>query len=109
MRRQEYHPFLPPRSLVRWCKLDPLVRTDIRIVRSLGQHLVAVFSFIGRSHDPGIVTTVGQNEGHIRIRKEMDLMDRLPWGDMVAQCADDKHRLVEIRQGDRLSVNLVAT
>ena len=58
-----------------------------------------------RRDNAGIVAAAGQNIGDIGIGEKMNLVGRFPGRNMIALSPDDKHRPMQIRKSDWLTLD----
>ena len=60
------------------------------------------------AHDAGIVAAAGQQEGHVGVAHQVDLVDRAPRRDVVAFGRDGEDRHADVAQHDRPAIDPVA-
>ena len=96
LRLEPSHPSRPPRTIAGRGAGEPGVGIDVAFPALAGGHDVVASVMTWFRHDPGIVATIGEQEGQLVVGEEVDLVDRAPGRDVIGLGADDKHRSVDI-------------
>src|SRR3546814_19306339 len=87
--------FLPRLGIIGW---------SARLTRhhTIGAALVTRFG-----NDPGIVPATGERKSDLRSGQQVDLVNRMPWSDVVTLGADHEHRDIDRRQRYGAVIGLV--
>src|SRR3972149_1008512 len=98
----------PPRATLVRRSLHPRVRVEIKVLLSLGPEAEVAVLAARLGHDSRVVTAARQQEGDVRIKEQVKLIDRLPWRDMVGLGAHGKNWSANVGQSNRRTIHFVA-
>ncbi len=101
-------PGRPPAALLHRRVVLPALGIDVGRSGRPCRELVAAPRPAGRRHHAGIVAAAGQEERHLAIGQESDLVHRTPGSDVVGAGAEREQRRVDVGERDRLAVDQVA-
>ena len=87
----------------------PGVGINVFFVFFMEGNLVVPVRMAGRINNSGVMAAVGQYKSYIRIGQQLNFVNRPPRRHMIGDCADRENRDMNVPQGDRPAIYLVAT
>ena len=76
--------------------LLPGIGIDVGRAFPMCRDLMVAFRITGRIDDAGVVSAIGENECHVRIRQHLDFVGRPPGCDMIGDGTDREERHVDV-------------